>query len=139
MANGSVIGPTNDPTAGSASGIWKLNELYQAVLDSNWPGLQTTVEYLVIAGGGGGGFNRAGGGGAGGYRTNFTSSAPTPSPKASGGGGSVESAFTATFGTAYTVTLGAGGAGATAGGSGGINGPNRQQRVRQSLSILTPS
>jgi hypothetical protein len=72
---------------------------------------ETTVEYLVIAGGGAGGTNHGGGGGAGGYRTNFTSSAPTPSPKASGGGGSVESSFTANFGTAYTVTLGAGGAG----------------------------
>jgi hypothetical protein len=71
---------------------------------------ETTVEYLVIAGGGGTAGNRNGGGGAGGYRTNYTSSAPTPSPKASGGGGSVESAFTATFGTAYTVTVGAGGA-----------------------------
>jgi hypothetical protein len=41
----------------------------------------TTVEYLVIAGGGGGGYDRGGGGGAGGYRTNYTSSGPTPSPK----------------------------------------------------------
>jgi hypothetical protein len=55
--------------------------------------------------------SNGGGGGAGGYRTNYTSSGPTPSPKGSGGGGSVESAFTATFGTAYTVTVGAGGAG----------------------------
>jgi hypothetical protein len=42
---------------------------------------ETTVEYLVIAGGGGGGYDRGGGGGAGGYRTNYTSSAPTPSPR----------------------------------------------------------
>jgi hypothetical protein len=48
---------------------------------------ETTVEYLVIAGGGGGGREAGGGGGGGGYRTNYTSSAPTPSPKASGGGG----------------------------------------------------
>jgi hypothetical protein len=70
-----------------------------------WSRTETTVEYLVIAGGGSGGAGGAGGGGgggAGGYRTNFTGG--------SGGGASPESAFTATFGTAYTVTLGAGGA-----------------------------
>jgi hypothetical protein len=76
----------------------------------------TTVEYLVIAGGGGGG-SLGGGGGGGGYRTNFTGG--------SGGGASPESAFTATLGTAYTVTLGAGGAGATSQSTGvGQNGSN---------------
>jgi hypothetical protein len=46
------------------------------------------LEYLVIAGGGGGGQGRGGGGGAGGYLTNTLS---------------------ATIGTNYTVTVGAGG------------------------------
>jgi len=52
----------------------------------------TSVEYLVVAGGGGGGHNVGGGGGAGGYRTGTLSVTPSSS---------------------YTVTVGAGGAGAT--------------------------
>jgi hypothetical protein len=57
------------------------------------------VEYLVIAGGGGGSL---GGGGAGGYRCSV-------SGETSGGGASAESPFTATKGTTYIVTVGAGG------------------------------
>jgi hypothetical protein len=62
-----------------------------------------TVDYLVIAGGGSGGF---GGGGAGGLRSTVT---------ATGGGGSLESALSLTANTAYTVTVGAGGAPRTSG------------------------
>jgi hypothetical protein len=58
------------------------------------------VDYLVVAGGGGGGFNRGGGGGAGGYRTSI---------------GGTALSLTA---QAYSVTVGAGGAG------GLINGTN---------------
>ena len=66
----------------------------------------TEVEYLVVAGGAGGGGDTGGGGGAGGYRT--------------GTGLSV------TAGTTYTITVGAGGNGATSGpvivgGSGGFS------------------
>ena len=39
-------------------------------------------------------------------------------PKASGGGGSVESALSLNTGEAYTITVGAGGASATGGGGG---------------------
>jgi hypothetical protein len=61
------------------------------------------VEYLVIAGGGAGGAGwNAGGGGAGGY---------------------VEGSFAGTANTNYTVTIGAGGTGATA-NSFGANGSN---------------
>ena len=63
------------------------------------------AEYLVIAGGGGGGCDGAGGG-AGGYRSSVTG-------ESSGGGASAEATFTASFNTAYTVTVGAGGAGST--------------------------
>lgn len=66
----------------------------------------TNVEYLVVAGGGGGGYDRAGGGGAGGYRSSVVG-------QSSGGGASAESTLTLTAGTNYTVTIGAGGAGAT--------------------------
>jgi len=60
-----------------------------------------SCDYLVVAGGGGGGGNsRGGGGGAGGLRCTVT---------ATGGGGSLETALS--LGTsAYTVTIGAGGA-----------------------------
>jgi hypothetical protein len=72
-----------------------------------------TCDYLVIAGGAGGGL---GGGGAGGYRT---------SAGTSGGGASAESALSLTNATGYTVTIGAGGAGAVNGSlaksSNGIN------------------
>jgi hypothetical protein len=69
------------------------------------PTQNITADYLVIAGGGGGGSNpNAGGGGAGGLRSTVG---------ATGGGGSLESALSLTANTAYTVTVGAGGAGAS--------------------------
>jgi hypothetical protein len=61
------------------------------------------VEYLVVAGGAGGGGYFGGGGGAGGYRSSVTG-------ESSGGGASAESKLSLTSGTAYTVTVGAGGA-----------------------------
>jgi hypothetical protein len=66
-----------------------------------------TLDYLVIAGGGGGGDDQGGGGGAGGYRNSY-------STEDSGGGASTETGFQVTStGTVFTVTVGAGGAGAT--------------------------
>jgi hypothetical protein len=63
------------------------------------------IEYLVIAGGGGGGWI-GGGGGAGGYRCSV-------SGETSGRNSSAESPFTYTLGNSYTITIGAGGTGAT--------------------------
>jgi hypothetical protein len=70
------------------------------------------IEYLVVGGGGGGGAaygdtnNGTGGGGAGGYRTNYAGTALQVTP-----------------GSVYTVTIGAGGPGASAVSStGGSNG-----------------
>jgi hypothetical protein len=64
-----------------------MTGILNALLAAYGAPTSTTVEYLVIAGGGGGGDRGAGasggGGGAGGYRTNYTSSGPTPTPKAS--------------------------------------------------------
>jgi len=62
-----------------------------------------TTDYLVVAGGGGGNLasHSGGGGGAGGMRCTVD---------ATGGGGPLESALSLTAGTAYTVTVGAGGA-----------------------------
>ena len=73
-----------------------------------------TCNYLVVAGGGGGGYSGGGGGGAGGLRSTVT---------ATGGGGSLESALS--LGTsAYTVTIGAGGAQSSPYGTSGTNGSN---------------
>src|SRR6056300_267990 len=66
------------------------------------------VGYLVVAGGGSGAVSHGGGGGAGGLRTSY---GPT-----SGGGSSNESQLSLATSTAYTVTVGAGGTGATAAG-----------------------
>ena len=80
------------------------------------------VEYVVIAGGGSGGNQQSAstsggaGGGAGGYRSSV-------SGESSGGGASAESALSITLNTAYTVTIGAGGAG-PATHSVGANGNN---------------
>ena len=83
---------------------------YEVYTSAGWAILGATaydyaVDYLVIAGAGGGGGpsggNYGGGGGAGGYRTSVGTS---------GGGGSAESALTLSFGTTYTITVGAGGA-----------------------------
>jgi hypothetical protein len=59
------------------------------------------IEYLSVAGGGGGGNTRGGGGGAGGYLT---------------------STLALDVATNYTVTIGAGGAGATGVANEGVNG-----------------
>jgi len=65
------------------------------------------LEYLIIAGGGAGGMgdgsDRAGGGGAGGYRSSRVG-------QLSGGTAVAEPKFQAIRGTAYTVSIGAGGA-----------------------------
>jgi len=79
-----------------------------------------TADYLVVAGGGGGGahagydVNYGGGGGAGGMRCTVT---------ATGGGGSLESPVSLVSSTAYTITVGAGGASIT-NTRGGNNGTN---------------
>ena len=77
-----------------------------------------SVDYLVVAGGAGGGDGTGGGGGgAGGYRSSVVG-------ESSGGGSSAESKLTVSSGS-YSITVGAGGAGAYANtGLRGINGSN---------------
>jgi hypothetical protein len=78
------------------------------------PAKALSCDYLVVAGGGGGGALDGGGGGGGGMRSTVT---------ATGGGGSLESKLS--LGTsAYTVTIGAGGAGAPASSGAAANGSN---------------
>jgi hypothetical protein len=64
------------------------------------PQIGLTCDYLVVAGGGSGNGGYLGGGGAGGLRSTVT---------ATGGGGSLESAIGVISGTAYPITVGAGG------------------------------
>jgi hypothetical protein len=75
-----------------------------------------TVDYLVVAGGASGGSAGigGGGGGAGGMRCTVDGT---------GGSGGLETALFLSTGTNYTVTVGAGGAGAIAGAQ-GTNGVN---------------
>lgn len=80
-----------------------------------------TVSYLVIAGGGGGGRSAGAGGGAGGYRTSFGTS----------GGNSAAESLLQVSGS-FTVTVGAGGPGMTA----GSNPPNGSDSV---FSTITSS
>ena len=103
--NSSVIGKKSSVSSSSASGIFSVNNIADEERSSNWPALpipfDSNIEYLVIAGGGGGGYagsNNSGGGGA-------------------GAGGYLTSNFTASAGTTYTITVGAGGAKGS-GGSG---------------------
>jgi hypothetical protein len=73
------------------------------------PNTALTADYLVVAGAGGGGgpgVSGGGGGGAGGVRCTVG---------ATGGGGSLETPLSLSSGSAYTVTVGAGGAADTIG------------------------
>jgi hypothetical protein len=45
--NGGVIGPENAPTSSSASGVWSLSEVAEAVRDSIWPAPQQPYEALA--------------------------------------------------------------------------------------------
>lgn len=78
------------------------------------------VEYQIIAGGGGGGpggnNGSSGGGGAGGMRSSITG-------EDTGGSGSLESALSLAAG-AYTIYVGAAGAGGNSGAQGGNSGIN---------------
>ena len=103
------VGTTAQRPGTPTNGMIRMNtttgspEWYSAST-SSWIGfsqsLTYSVEYLVIAGGGGS--QREAGGGAGGYRSSV-------SGESSGGGASAESPLVVNSGTAYTVTIGAGG------------------------------
>jgi hypothetical protein len=108
---------TNDTAPGAEVGMLRYNNTLGQMEHFNsggWKSLTQSllIDYLVIAGGGGGA-TLGGGGGAGGYRTSFGT--------ISGGGNSNESQFNASFNTAYTVTVGTGGA-LTVDGSYALNG-----------------
>jgi hypothetical protein len=107
------IGGAGDGWAPKATGgvISKIDGYYVHTFTASGTFTPTTnlsnVDYLVVAGGAGTG---AGGGGAGGYRSSVTG-------ESSGGGASAEAKLSLASGTAYTVTIGAGGANETNGGN----------------------
>jgi len=90
---------------------------YEAYLSSSWQkisisGYTYTLTYLTVAGGGGGGMHSAGGGGAGGL---------------------LSGSITATPGTVYTATVGAGG---TAGGGGVPGGSGGNTSVTSLTTVI---
>jgi len=42
--NGGIIGPANNPTSSTASGVWDLPAQYQAISGGNWPPIPTIAE-----------------------------------------------------------------------------------------------
>jgi hypothetical protein len=116
-------GTTAQRPASPATGMIRYNTTeakYEVYLGTDWVSLNTTpysysADYLVVAGGGGGGGNGAGGGGAGGL---------------------LNSSATLTTGTAYTVTIGAGGPFDTS-GSNSVFGSNTATAGGKGGSLLT--
>jgi len=96
--NTSVPSATGGDVITTDGTYWYHQFLYSGTFT---PTKALTADYLVLAGGAAGGYAGGAGGGAGGFRCTVT---------ATGGGGSLESALSLTA-QAYTVTIGAGGAG----------------------------
>lgn len=106
--DGGVIGVTNNPTSGSAGGMWSMKDHEKFTRGSLWPSASAAAgtinaTALVVAGGGGGGSTSGGGGGAGGYISNNL----------------IQILST----TNYSITVGAGGTAGTSGADAG-NGSN---------------
>jgi hypothetical protein len=99
FAGGGIISSATGGDSIGTDGDYKYNTFLSG--DTFTPSADGYVEYLVVGGGGGGGYGLGGGGGAGGYRTGF---------------------LEVTGSTAYTVTVGAGGASSTNGVASSISG-----------------
>ena len=99
---GSIMSATAATNSTSAAvGIWRSNEVMQGLIATAWPRAGVLVDYLVVASGGGGGGAGANSGGAGG----------------GGAGGLLTSTgLILLMGSAYTITVGAFGAGGTTAG-----------------------
>ena len=69
--SGFLIAECSAGSGPGATGVFKMQEQYEARLNNTWPApLFGGVNILTIAGGGGGAQQRGGGGGAGGYQFN---------------------------------------------------------------------
>lgn len=98
--NGSIVGPDIITTSVSASGVWSIEEVYNAKKNNVWPLRFVNLQYLLIGGGAGGNVgnsrgpgqngNLRGGGGAGGYLEGTVTFLPSAT---------------------YTITIGAGSSG----------------------------
>ena len=117
-------GTTAQQPASATAGEMRVDTTTNTTLVYNgtqWKTLKETAfvvppvptRFLVVAGGGSGGRGWPGGGGAGGLRTSYGSN--------SGGGGSAESTTDISLNTAYTITVGDGGAASTGLGNNGSN------------------
>jgi hypothetical protein len=95
VGNGGIIGVVNAPTSLTATGVWSLQEQFDAIKNISWPSRNISVQYFVAGGGGGGGSFQGG------------------VTWGEGGSGGFVSTATALFELAvnYTVTVGGGGAG----------------------------
>ena len=121
VGNTTTVGRNAGVSTATGSIIYNSNhnalEVYNG---SEWKAISSksssfNMNYLVVGGGGGGGgYFRGGGGGAGALRTNWNN-------ESQGGGQSSAAAKSISIGTAYSIILGAGGAGAynSAGNTGG--------------------
>ena len=98
FAGGGIMSATGGNSTGTTG-----NYKYKTYTSSGTftPSAEGYVEYLVVGGGGGGGHGLGGGGGAGGFKTGY---------------------LQVTGSTAYTVTVGAGGAYDTSGSDSSISG-----------------
>ena len=115
------------PTGGTItnSGGYRIHSFTSSGTFTNTLSL-TNVEYLVIAGAGGGGGRHCGGGGAGGYRSSVVG-------ENSGRGASAETRQSISAGS-YSVTVGAGGAGAS--GSDAVVGQRGSNSVFNGITSL---
>jgi hypothetical protein len=89
--NGGIIGKVNTPTTSVATGVWRLQDQFNAKKNNIWPFVTYNIQVLLLAGGGGGGAGNGGGGGGAGGLLNTASVTLTP-------------------GTVYSLSAGAGGA-----------------------------
>ena len=54
--NGGIIGVVNTPTTSVATGVWALEDQFNARVGNIWPSRPPySIDFLVIAGGGSGG------------------------------------------------------------------------------------
>ena len=107
VTEGGIIGKLNPSTASSASGMWRLNEVFlRNTVGSEWPNFNApaSISYSLLGGGGSG------------------SSIATNDGNAGGAGSvPVQGTFTPAGGITYTLTVGAGGSN-SAGGSSSLVG-----------------
>jgi hypothetical protein len=48
--NGGIIGVVNTPTTTTASGVWAIEDQFNARVGNNWPVPPYSVDFLVISG-----------------------------------------------------------------------------------------